>query len=98
MEQVRSARGKGGGIGFGWFEKYGDTDAFSKDFIMVRGHRCKVPKYYDVKKELTNPDFMINLRQARRKRAMKNPDNTYVRLDVKRQVAELNASRLRREL
>lgn len=33
------------GIGFGWFEKYG-AEVFPDDYVIVRGAKSKVPKYY----------------------------------------------------
>jgi len=34
------------GIGFPWFERY-RRDAFPRDYVVMRGVRMKVPRYYD---------------------------------------------------
>ena len=78
------------GIGSAWFEKYKD-DIYPKDFITVRGHKCKPPKYYDLKMELTNQKFMIGLKHNRVKRAKASPDNTIDRLRVRQFVKKKEA-------
>lgn len=39
------------GIGQGWYDKYG-SDVFPRDSVLVRGHLCKPPRYYEKKLEM----------------------------------------------
>lgn len=45
------------GIGFSWFQKF-STDAFPRDYVIIRGKKCKVPKYY--KTLLKNSDAFLS--------------------------------------
>lgn len=67
------------GLGQGWLEKYKD-DIFPKDFVIIRGIRTNVPKFYNKKYELTNPDEYGTLREKRKTAAKENPDNNTARL------------------
>lgn len=67
------------GLGQGWLDKY-KTDIFPKDFVIIRGKRSTVPKFYNKKYELTNPDEYGTLRLKRIESARSNPDNNTARL------------------
>ncbi|QXP08192.1 MAG: replication initiator protein [Arizlama microvirus] len=65
------------GLGKTWIEKYTD-DVFPKDFIVIRGKKSKVPKYYSRSYELTNPKEYATIRgnrvHAQRHSEHNNPD------------------------
>lgn len=67
------------GLSRAWLEKYTD-DVYPKDFIVIRGKKVKVPKYYDRCFELTNPDEYATLKESRKVNALQNPDNNTARL------------------
>lgn len=62
------------GLGKKWQETYTD-DIFPKDFIIVRGKRSKVPKYYNKNYELTNPKDYGHIKALRIRNARGNPNN-----------------------
>ena len=56
------------GIGYGWIEKFGDSDVFIHDEVVARGHASKPPRYYDkVLREKSEDRYalMKELRQAK---------------------------------
>lgn len=69
------------GIGKAWLEKYTD-DVFPNDFVIIRGQKCKVPKYYNKNYELTNPKEYGNIRAERVEAQRGNPANHYRRLEA----------------
>jgi hypothetical protein len=52
------------GIAREWFNRYKD-DLYPKDFAVIRGKKCKVPKYYNRCYELTNPSEYGDIRASR---------------------------------
>lgn len=77
------------GIGAGWYEKYGVTDAHRHDFVVRGGVRKKVPKYYDkLLKRRCEATFDV-LKLQRVERAVEHAaDNTPERLRAKEIVHE----------
>lgn len=73
------------GIGSDWIEK-NFSDVYPKDFVTVRGKKCKPPKFYDLKKELQDQDFMLKLKYQRTLRYKSSPDNSLSRLKVREKV------------
>lgn len=69
------------GLGKGWLDKY-KTDIFPKDFVIIRGKRSKVPKFYNTKYELTNPDEYGDISALRKRAARNNPHNHPARLEA----------------
>lgn len=69
-----------------WYERYKNTDVFPRDFIVLRGKRLKVPKYYSKCYDLTNPDQYAILRDMRIERAKANPNNHPDRLKAAEQI------------
>lgn len=67
------------GLGKQWMKKYTD-DIFPKDYVVIRGERSNVPKYYNKLYELTNPDEYVIVRDMRLNSAKNNPDNNTARL------------------
>ena len=67
------------GIGKGFFDKYLESDidlAFREGSITCNGRSYKIPKFYDAKFEISNPEIMEQVREERKLRAMASPDNT----------------------
>lgn len=62
------------GIGKNWLDKYQD-DIFPKDFVVIRGKKSKVPKFYNRKYELTNPDEYGTIKAMRIRKQRNNPNN-----------------------
>lgn len=74
------------GLGSGWLDKFGESDVFAYDEVVVRGVSCKPPRFYDKRLEALYPDAFLRTKAARIERAMtKVDDNTYDRLLVKEQ-------------
>lgn len=87
------------GIGLDWFEKYKDTDVFAHDSIVVRGKvKCKPPRYYGSKYELTNPQEYALIKEKRLQRAKENPDNTSDRLRAREEIKKAQYAFLKRGL
>lgn len=85
------------GLGAGWFKKYHD-DVFPKDFIVIRGKKSKVPKYYNRNYELTNPDEYGSLKALRIFNARGNPNNDPRRLDAGEAITKARMALLPRTL
>lgn len=92
---------RGGRNGFGlsheWLEKY-KNDVYPKDFIVIRGKKSKVPKYYDKKYELTNPVEYAEIADMRKTNAILNPDNCTARLLAGEQIKTQQVQTLKRKL
>lgn len=67
------------GLGKGWLEKFTD-DIYPKDFVVIRGKKSNVPKYYNRSYELTHPEEYASIKLMREKSAKNNPDNNTARL------------------
>nr|WAE43306.1 MAG: replication initiator protein [Microviridae sp.] len=74
------------GIARGWYDKF-SADVFPADFVVMRGVKCKVPKYYDRIYELTNPEEYGKL-VLDRMEAFNVADHTPDRLAVREVVAK----------
>lgn len=93
-EFLSMSRGHSGGIGAGWFDRFGG-DAFPSDFVIVEGSRKKVPRYYMelLKARTLAGEFellpMHDAVKAERKQAARDhaADNTPERLAVRHEIA-----------
>jgi len=84
------------GIGATWLEKYSD-DAYNGDFIVHNGRKYPVPKYYDRRKEQTDPDKIAAVKEERAATALRfASDNHHLRLTVREEVAQARLSTLKR--
>lgn len=54
------------GIGKGWLDKFGGSDVFPHDVCIVRGVKCKPPRYYDVLRDREDPVGFAKAKEARR--------------------------------
>ena len=86
------------GIGQAWLDKY-MSDVYTQDHVVVRGKKCRPPRFYDNKyKEMFPEEFdMIQFKREMDARA-RYPDNTSERLAVKEKVALAKLSLLKRKL
>lgn len=87
------------GIGHGWFEKYGMSDIFPLDECVVRGVKCKPPRYYDLQLEKIDPELLARIKDRRRlKNLRRESDNTYDRLMVREKCLEARMKLLVRKM
>jgi len=88
------------GIGRQHIEKHLD-DVYPDDFIIVDGHKSRVPRYYDKILDKLNPSGMETVR-AQRKEAAQMPafkaNSTKSRLAVRHAVAQSKAALTKRKL
>lgn len=83
------------GLGKGWIDKF-SGDVYSKDFVVIRGKKCKVPKFYDKCYELTNPDKYGLLKRERICSARGNPNNSPERLEAAAVILDANLALMSR--
>lgn len=81
-------RGDNKGIGYSWISKF-YADVYPHDEVVLDGRKCKPPKYYDMVSEQKDPEFMLALKEKRKAKAMKNPDNSPSRLAQRKEYQEL---------
>lgn len=85
------------GIGKAWFEKYGETDLYSKDFVTFEGRKYPAPRYYDKLYRGRNQRRMEDIKNARARRGSgRVEDNTLVRLRVREKCQISSMSKLER--
>ena len=95
------------GIGLSWLLKFGDTDAFNQDFVILDGKKFTVPRYYLKKLKEWEEERNVSLTDSKlskikigrsANRARRKANNTDDRLHVRQVVQEARISRLKREL
>lgn len=80
------------GIGDSWFEKFGMTDVYPADYVVMlksKGgiKKCRPPRYYDTKLEENYPFLYEQIKRNRVAKAIKHLDNnTPDRLNVRLKV------------
>lgn len=67
------------GIGADWYRKF-KSDCFPSDWLVVNGHKCKPPRYYERLLERENPALLASLREARAEAVSGDGDSSYRRL------------------
>lgn len=84
------------GIGARWLEKF-RRDVYPHDYVVVRGHETKPPRYYDKLHSVYFPEEIeeITFRREQQGRS-RYQDNTLERLSVKEQVTTAATSQLHR--
>lgn len=86
------------GIASNWFKRF-PNDVYPSDHVVVRGIRCKPPKYYDGQLEITDPDLLKSVKDTRKREMRKHQsDNTPDRLEAKEFVKNQKARLLARSL
>ncbi|QCQ84878.1 replication initiator protein [Blackfly microvirus SF02] len=82
------------GLGTRWFEEFGG-DAFPSDFVVKRGVRYSVPRFY--LKKLADEGKEAVLAKRRVAARARVADTSPARLAVRQEVVELRAERLKRD-
>lgn len=86
------------GIGKGWYDMY-KGEVFPDDFIVIRGRKVRVPKFYDYSFELDDPEQFKTIKHRRKTNAEKNPDNKNpFRLEVKETIKKIRMEECKRSL
>lgn len=86
------------GIGRKWYDKY-KSDAFPSDFLVVKGKKIPVPKYYTRLLRVESEATYEQIKRMRLKRASKNKaNNTPERLLVREEVKNSKIKSLKRNL
>lgn len=87
------------GIGQKWFEKY-LKDMYPRDYVVMRGQKMKIPKYYDrllkERGETFETDAMFDARIIKFRKNLE--DCTVERLAVRETVAKARSNLLKRKL
>ena len=83
------------GIGRGWFDKF-KSDVFPFDSIVIRGKKCKVPKYYSRCYEVSDFSDYQDVRAVRVERARGDVNNLPERLEVRENIQQDRFKRLKR--
>lgn len=87
------------GIGSDWIDKFGKSDVWPFDEVVVRGYKCKPPRYYDKRLEKIDPIAFEESKVSRTDRAIKKEDdNTHRRLLVKEKCQAARMKQLVRKL
>lgn len=85
-----------GGIGAGWYARFGATDCVARDAIVANGVLQRVPRYYD---KLRGREALRAVKRERVVRALEHADNqTPERLEVRRVVKEAQLAMLKRSV
>ena len=86
------------GIGFEWFQKF-KSDVYPRDEVIVRGFKCKPPRYYDKLLSDEDEEAFEEVKERRRQRALeKEDDNIHRRLLVKEKCQNARMKQLIRQL
>lgn len=86
------------GIGRRWYEQF-SGDLWPHDYAVSRGHRVKVPRYYEKLLEEENPKLLEQLKAVREKNALAAADNnTPERLKVREEIQLRRLDMLKRVL
>lgn len=86
------------GIGARWYEKF-SSEVYPRDYVVVRGVKCKPPRYYDKRYRSAEPvaaDFVDLERYLKAGKTVE--DNTPARLAVRERVAEARLTFKKRTL
>ncbi|AXH77338.1 MAG: replication initiator protein [Microviridae sp.] len=86
------------GIGADWFKRYA-SDVFPSDYVVERGKKTSVPKFYTRKHLQENPEAERSLKAKRIKQAaLRKHDSTPERLAVRKEVKLAQISQLKRPI
>jgi hypothetical protein len=86
------------GIGQSFLDKY-MSDIYPNDYVVVRGRKCRPPRYYDNKFKVKFPEEFDMLQFSREMEGRsRHEDNTLERLAVKEKVALAKLSLLKRTI
>ena len=84
------------GIAHGWYSKFA-SDIYPDDFVVVRGAKSGVPRFYDKRFEIDDPGEYLRIKNARILRALERAqNNTPERLAVREKVTQRRIKNLTR--
>lgn len=86
------------GLASDWLKKYGNTDVWNDDTIVIRGMKMKPPKFYSKNYELTNPKEFSIIKAQRKRKAVDNKDNRWERLPAREKCQQARFKQLVRSL
>lgn len=87
---------RNGGIGLNWYKQF-KNDLYPDDFVLVRGKKCKVPKFYDKKLEEDDKKLYNKIKAQREANAVLHEENnTRERLEVREIIQNIRAKMLKR--
>lgn len=89
---------KPGGIGKNWFYKFKDSVVYDDAVTLLKGGKCKPPRYYDKRYEVENPVHYAKIKDMRKLKASLSKDNTPDRLRAREDVKKAQFSQLTRSL
>lgn len=90
-------RGKLGGLGKPWFDKYGMTDVYNSDCVVIKGVETKPPRYYDNLLKRKDEVLFDSIKKARFDK-YKKPELTEQELAAEKAVLEAKARLLYRSI
>jgi len=85
------------GIGLEHYNNY-TSDMYPRDYVVINGHQAKIPRYYDNKYDIENPDSMDEIKERRIAEMQRHAkDNTPARLAQREKVKQAQINMLKRE-
>lgn len=85
------------GIGSTWYDRF-EKDVFPSDFLIVNGVKCKPPRFYDSRYEVSNPEGFEFIKNERKREMLKHLDNnTPDRLRIREIVEKARLKTLKRD-
>lgn len=85
------------GLSTEWFNRF-NSDLYPKDFVIVNGHKCKIPKFYDKRLELQNKEEHDRIKHDRLIAAKESSSCTPYHLDAAEQLQKQRFGLLKRGL
>lgn len=79
------------GIGRAWIDKYLEQ-TYNHDFLVINGHKCLPPKFYDRVLQESHPDWFDFIKEQRSSRFGDSLDSTIDRLNVREESVERKIS------
>jgi len=84
------------GIARPWYEKY-KSDLFPDDFVVIRGKKMRMPKFYSQQYEVSDPKEFAKIKAEREVAKKENADNnTFPRLKVREFIQKEKYKKLKR--
>jgi len=87
------------GIGSIWLDKFGESDVFPHDSVIINARECKPPRFYDKRLEAEDPSAFEATKLRRVERAQKKAaHSTYDRLAVRLKCLQARMNKFSRKL
>lgn len=85
------------GIGRFWLDKY-RREVYPSDSVVINGHPCKPPRYYDDVVAKLSPDTLVRIKRRRLAKGINDPNSVGKRLLVREVVKEAAVKFLSRSM